>query len=144
MRRLSILIITLSLCLNIFGQDIPKRANTIMVEAADTITMTSITKLLVEHGYGIQHSDKDAGVITTTSRSVKRAGETKLIISLNNNKATVRGTYHSTSIAIGNVIDDSWQTIDYRGLKGSPSMEAWNEMFKIANAIGGRLTFEVR
>jgi hypothetical protein len=103
--------------------------------------MTSVIKLLVEYGYGIQHSDRDAGVITTTPKNVKRAGEVKLLVSVGPGKAIIRGSYKGVAITLNNVTDDSWSEIDYRGMEGSPAMSAWNEMMHIAKAIGSNITF---
>ena len=123
------------------GQTVPKRANVINIELADSSSITSVTRLLVEYGYGIQHLDRQAGVITTTPKSVKRAGEVRLIISIGSGKAIIRGSYKGVAVTLNNVTDDSWSEIDYRGIEGSPTMSAWNEMMRIAKAIGPNITF---
>jgi hypothetical protein len=115
------------------GAQIPKKANTILIAGSATQTeyLKQINTLLFENGYGILSSDPGMGTITTTGKSYKR-GTVKFTFLIADRKITMRGQY---STAINS--PSEWYDIQYSGMKGSPILEAWNEMSKIADSIFG-------
>ena len=137
----NLLAIALFLCLAspLFAQyELPKRANTIII--TDTLSQerlyNKITDLLFESGYGILNTNKEQGTITTTEKSYQNGG-IKLVFLIKDKKILLRGDFKSDiSIDFGGVTSQpSWETIDFRGMKGSAYMNAWLEMKKISDAI---------
>lgn len=46
------------------------------------------------------------------------------------------------SLSIGSAkIEDDYNQIEYRGMKGSETLEAWNEMDKIAKLLSSNVTY---
>jgi hypothetical protein len=131
----SLILITM-LC----GAQIPKKANMIIIAGKNSQQeyLKQINTVLIENGYGILNSDTDMGTLTTTEKSYKR-GSVRFIFLVKDNKLTLRG---QLSTAIDSF--SQWSDIQYYGMKGSPTLEAWNEMAKIADAIPGEKEYLIK
>jgi hypothetical protein len=127
------------------SQEIPPKANTIVI--IDSLSQEQfyykITDILFESGYGVLSSDKVAGTITTTPKPIK-AGTVKLNILIKNKKVYIRGELQWLAIDLGGVTDNSPMVIDYKGMKNSPAMKAWNEMKNIADQIPGKKEYLIK
>jgi hypothetical protein len=129
----------------LIAQEIPKKANTIII--TDSLSQeqffSKINDILFESGYGILNSDKGSGTITTTPKPIK-AGSVKLNILIKDKKVSIRGELQGFSMDLGGIIDNSPLIIDYRGMKNSPTMKAWDEMFGIAQLISGTKEYLIK
>ena len=116
------------------GQNIPKKANTIII--TDELTKDQfydqITDILLEAGYGIHSTDRAQGTITTIERPFKD-GQVRLTLLIKDNRVVLRGSFSSDVIDYG----DEWEMIVNRGQKGSIYQNAWLEFKKIADQISG-------
>jgi hypothetical protein len=121
-------------------EQIPRKANLIVI--SDTISQhkyySEITDILFENGYGIHNSNEETGTITTTDKSF-RHGNIRLTFLIKNNRVLLRGQFNmNLSINYGGVSSDAgWVGIEYYGMKKSPAMTAWDEMYLIAKSIPG-------
>jgi hypothetical protein len=126
---------------------IPKKANCIII--TDTISQLNyynkITDILFESGYGILNSDKASGTITTTEKAFKN-GTVKLAILIKDNRVVLRGDWKDNiSLDLGGVsAEPSWAIISFQGMKNSPYLNAWNEMNKVALAIGTKIEYLIK
>lgn len=116
-----------------------KKANAILIKtslpAEEAFRMVGQT--IIEAGYGIKNSDKDFFSINSEPKPF-RYGQLELTMSVTgNDNAVIRitGKYQM------GVIDDLYTTVDFRGMKGSPAKEAWEEMQKVAKTVKGELSY---
>lgn len=116
-----------------------KKANAILIKtslpAEEAFRMVGQT--IIEAGYGIKNSDKDFFSINSEPKPF-RYGQLELTMSVTgNDNAVVRitGKYQT------GIINDLYTTVDFRGMKGSPAKEAWEEMQKVAEKIEGEKVY---
>jgi hypothetical protein len=134
-------------CVLISGQNIPHKANTIII--TDTLSQSQfyskITYILFESGYGILNTDKELGTITTTEKPYKNGG-VKLILLIKDKRIVLRGDY-TTGIGLsmsGVTSAPGWYMIEFNGAKNSPTQNAWLEMQKIADQIPGAKEYQLK
>jgi hypothetical protein len=124
----------------------PKKSNTIIIETTDDYptTLRKMVGILSEHGYGVQTIDKDLGILTTTFKGAK-SGNIGLSLHVREGESTsiiMRGTLDSFDLTLYGVTSDTNSSIEYKGMKGSPMMKAWEEMAAVAKAYpGAKLTY---
>jgi hypothetical protein len=145
MKATLIFILAVAPLLTTIGQEIPKKANTIIISTSLSKDQLygRITEILFENGYGILNSDKSIATITTTNKPIK-AGAVKLNFLIKDSKVSVRGDLYGISIEINGVTDNGPSIVDFRGMKGSPALNAWNEMQKIADLIPGTKVYLIK
>lgn len=134
--------------INIFSQDIPKKAN--IVKIYDTLTVQdawkTINSVLITNGYGIENSNKETGTILTSNKPFKN-GTIKLNILVNDDYTLITGNYKSNiSLDYGGGVSDGPSTyqIAYTGQKNSVAMNAWNEMKKLIDQLPGKKEYSVK
>lgn len=115
-----------------------KRNNTIVLATSDdpATAMRKLVAILSDQGYGVQTVDKDLGILTTTSKGFVH-GTLALNINVRSDSTTfivLRGTVDSPEISFVGGLTGTAFNIEYRGMKGSPLMNAWGEMNKVALA----------
>lgn len=119
---------------------IPKKSNTIMIDndLVKTQNLTALDEILFNNGFGIHNKNNDSGSITTTEKPFKH-GVIKLMILVKDNKVLIKGQYNiNISYTVYGVTSETdWQPVQYLGTKKSPSMKAWDEIAKVAEAIPG-------
>jgi hypothetical protein len=113
-----------------------KKANTIEVYTSLTPVQAykALALVLQEKGYSIASSDATLSVLSTDAKALNRI-TTKL-------NASVRGDSTAVIILKGNFSAGlSPSQIEYRGMKGSPFMLAWDELTAVAHALNGELKY---
>jgi len=124
----------------LLSAQIPKNANMIIItgDESQQAYLKQINDLLFENGYGIFSSDPAQGTITTTEKSYKR-GNIKFMFLVKEKKISIRGQYNT-----GVNSPSEWYDVANKGMKGSPALEAWNVMTKIADAVPGEKEYLVK
>ncbi len=121
--------------------NLPKKANTIIISnnLVYSDNYREVSRLLIQSGYGIEYSDKDIGVITTGSKGIKNS-EIKLNFLIDKNRITITGNF-STSVLEGVTgTSGTWMQIENKGMRGSLTRDAWNEMLSIGSDLSGTIS----
>jgi hypothetical protein len=137
MKKLLLVFLLGLLSASIFGQAAPENSNTIILSASDSVqAKTTILKVLESRGYKIKVNPKTPNTITTVPKTLKE--NTRLSVT-----ATIEGP---EVILSGNlsIAGQSGMRVENKGKKGTPILTAWDEMEKIAKAMGGPAKFEIR
>ncbi len=135
------------LCFPIQAQEVPKKANTVIITdtLSQQILFSKVSDLLFEYGYGIHNSDKQSGTITTTEKPYKN-GVIKLNFLIKDNRMILRGDFRSDiSLELYGVTSEpTWMSIENRGQKNSAGRNAWDEMIRFVSALPGSKEFVLR
>ncbi|MFD3003285.1 hypothetical protein ACFS7Z_23185 [Pontibacter toksunensis] len=123
-----------------------KKDNTIIIQTSDSYeeALRNMVAILTDKGFGMQTIDKELGVITTTGKGI-RGSEVALIVQVRDGETTtvhIRGGLDGSSMTIYGVTEDAKYNVEYRGMKGSPIMRGWEEMYNVAkNYPGASITY---
>ena len=119
-----------------YTQDIPAKANTITITLPDSNTVNEkLSKILTSKDYQVK-TDKASSEISTAPKTLK-----------NNTRVTLNAKIKGPEVVLTGRIVIAAQgsmPIEYKGNKGTPIMIAWEEMDKIAKALGGKVKYEVK
>jgi hypothetical protein len=118
-----------------YAQGVPEKAKTIIITMPDSnMVSEKVIKVLTGRDYTIPNAGKTSSVITTAPKTLK-----------NNTRVVYNAQIKGAEIALTGkmvVAGQSSMTIEYKGAKGSPIMSGWEEMDKIAKALGGKVKYE--
>ncbi len=135
MKNLFLLFITAFTATISYAQ-VPEKSNAIVITIADSTTaVAKIQKVLADKDYTLAPS-KNASVISTTAKTLKNGTRVAYNFKVKGNEIILKGN-----------IPVSGQTspfISYQGKKGTPIMNAWEEMEKLAKLLGGTIKYEIR
>jgi hypothetical protein len=121
----------------------PPHYNTIIVYN-DTLKFNEIITKAVQDGFGIQYANEQAGVITTSSKKIKRC-EVIFNITKIGKIITITGRWDSgSSFYLFYTSTKLADQIEYRGMANSLAMNSWMTMQKFAESLGGITQFEKR
>ena len=118
------------------AQQVPEKSNAIIITMSDSIGLKEkVLKVLADKDYTV-NSGKTAKFIATAPKTLKNG--TRVSYNFQFNGATI--------IMTGGlpVAGQSTQKIVYQGKKGTPVMNGWEEMDKIAKTFGGKLSYETK
>lgn len=123
---------------NVLGnaQNIPAKSNAIVVTFPDSNKVSDkIVKVLTGKEYTINQG-KNPSNITTAAKTLK--SNTRVVWN-----AQLKG---AEVVLTGKIVvaGQGSMTIEYKGTKGTPMMNAWEEMDKIAKAFGGKMSYEIK
>jgi hypothetical protein len=119
-----------------YGQEIPVKANTIVITLADTSHLReTILKVLAEKDYTVKNTAKASSTIFTNAKTLKNC-RVSLITDVKGSEVLLTGNI--VVVGQGNM------RIENKGAKGTPILAAWEEMDKVAKAFGGKLKYEIR
>jgi hypothetical protein len=119
-----------------YSQGIPENANTIIVTVADSNTVKEkIVSVLEKRGYTI-NSGKTSKVTTTAPMTLKNGTRVTYSISYKGAEVFLTGSLP--------VAGQAGTKIAYKGNKGTPMMNGWEEMNKIAKEFGGSVKYELK
>ncbi len=104
--------------------------------------MLELKQVLFTKGYSINNID--TMFISTAEKTVEKSVMIiKLLIARINGNTYLKaqGKTSSTITLFGATVQDDFSPVEFRGMKGSPLMQAWNEMNKIAKELSDNVTY---
>jgi hypothetical protein len=114
---------------------IPEKANTITITLPDSATANEkVLKVLASKDYTIKDANKT--VINTAAKTLK-----------SNTRLSLTAKIKGAEVALTGFIliaTEGSKRIEYKGVKGTPFMNAWEEMDKVAKALGGKVSYEIK
>jgi hypothetical protein len=120
-----------------FSQGIPEKANTIIITYPDSNRVyDKVMSVLTEKEY-IVKGNKSTTKIITSPKTLK-GGKTRVSLVVEIKGAEV---WLSGNIVVA--AQDNLK-IEYKGNRGTPIMDAWEEMDKVGKALGRKLKYEVK
>jgi hypothetical protein len=120
-----------------FSQAIPEKANTIVITLPDSNGVNDkVKEIFLEKDYTIR-GGKATSKVATNPKTLK-GGKTRVSL-----VAEIKGAEVWLSGNISVAAQDGMR-IEYKGNKGTPIMDAWEEMEKVAKAFGKKLKYEVK
>lgn len=120
-----------------FSQAIPEKANTIIITLPDSNgVLDKVKEVFSEKDYTLR-SGKSTSKVATNTKTLK-GGKTRV-----NLVAEIKGAEVWLSGGIS-IAGQEGMKIEYKGNKGTPIMDAWEEMEKVGKAFGKKLKYEVR
>jgi hypothetical protein len=135
-KQLFVLLILLTGTLG-YAQNIFPKSNTIIITTSDSTDLSEkILRILIKNNYIVKDLNKASKDITTEIKLIKN--DTKLSLNAKIKGAEIILTGKVAIPTQGN------RPIEYKGNKGTPIMNAWDEMEKMAKAFGGKLKYETR
>ena len=118
------------------AQDVPEKSNAIVLTQADSVGLREkVLKVLSDKDY-VVNSGKTAPIITTTAKTLKNGARVHFSVQIKGKEIILTGKLP--------VAGQSTMTIAYQGKKGTPIMNGWEEMEKIAKALGGKITYTIK
>ena len=137
MKKLILLFVISTFALTLgYAQQVPEKSTTIVSTQADSIGLKEkVLKVLADKGYTLL-STKNPQVISTAAKTLKGGARVQYNIQIK-----------CADIFISGKIPVSGQAgavISYQGKKGTPIMDGWEEMDKIAKALGGKIRYELK
>lgn len=120
----------------------PKKASKIivLVKDIDNILLNRITKMLFEKGFTIDTKDETAKILSTKEFAPNHPSIfIKVRASINDTSAVFTGEYAWTLTE--GLHPHDYSIIEYRGLKNSAAMQAWNSLDAIAKMIGDKIVY---
>ncbi len=107
-----------------YAQDVPAKSNTIVITLADSNGVSDkVIKALKGRDYTVNTS-KNPNSLSTAARTLKNDTRVLFLVLIKGNEIALSGKLP--------VAGQSNMPIEYKGSKGSPSMNGWDEMEKIA------------
>ncbi len=119
-----------------YAQGIPEKTSTIIITMPDSNTVNEkVLKVLTSKDYTI-NKGKNPLLITTAPKSLK--GNVRVVLNAQLKGADIILTGKIVIAAQGGM------AVEYKGTKGTPIMNAWEEMDKIAKAFGGKVAYRIK
>jgi len=113
-----------------------KRDNAILIPSQG-ITDEKIRTAIVTYGFGIDKADN--GYYQTTPGKKEKAPTSKISIFKSDSVYIIQGWYDVEIELMG--VKSSFDKTEFRGMKGSPALRAWEVMVGFAKKLSDSLTF---
>ena len=141
MKRLLLALLLLSG--HAFSQEPPKKASKIIVLIKDTsATISKIAKTLFDKGFTIDTKDDIAKTLSTKEFAPNHPSiHIKIRVSVNDTSAIFTGTYAWTLTSGLYPSPHEYALIEFRGMKKSAAMQAWNSLDAIAKSFGDNIVY---
>lgn len=118
-----------------YGQSVPEKSNTIVVTLADSNKVSDkVVKALSGRDY--TPTVNKNSTVTTAPKTLKNGARVGYTAQIKGNEVALTGKIL--------VAGQSNMMIEYKGKKDSPIMNGWEEMEKIAKALGGKVSYATR
>ncbi len=116
-----------------------KADNTISLPA--NLSTETIKSILFQNGYSTEGTDNFLS--TSSKQPNKTAVSVKFMFMKTDTAIIMKGLFKSVvSLSFGGAkIDEDYETIQFKGSKGSLYMEAWNEMNRLARLISQNIKY---
>ena len=143
MKNFLCFVITVILSVPCFAQSSavpPKRANTILVALPDSgvVAWQSAVRAALGRGFVLKNNSKEFLTFSTELLSIKPGLQVGV-------SGFVRGrTVVLTGVFLVPGFDTVPNAIVYRGMAGSPFMDAWGAFEALAKSLGASITYEAR
>ena len=119
-----------------FAQQASEKSNAIIITQTDSIGLREkVLKVFADKDYAIS-SSKTAKIISTAAKTLKNGSRVHFNVQIKGVDIILTGKLP--------VAGQSTMTIAYQGKKGTPIMNGWEEMEKIAKAIGGKIMYTIQ
>lgn len=120
-----------------YAQEIPAKANTIVIRLSDSSNVQEkVITTLSSRDFEVKNPGKNPSLVTTDPKTLKNKARISLSAQIDGAEIVLKGTI--LIAGQGNL------PIEYKGNKGTPSMVSWEEMDKVAKALGGQIRYEVK
>ena len=131
--KIIVLVAVLLFAAGAYAQEVPKKANTILITVADSgdTAWKNTAKILVEQGFVIKNSDGELGTLSTEPKSLKGRAIISLSVLAQGHIITLTGQMVVPGLS------SLASPVDYRGMSGSPALLAWQKMQQVAEAYAG-------
>ena len=134
MKNLLLVFLLAFTTLSVYAQ-VPEKAKTIIITMPDSNTVNDkVTKVFTSRDYTVQSTGKKASVISTAPKTLKTNARVVYTAQLKGADVLLTGRIV--------VAGQSSMNIEYKETKGTPIMIGWEEMEKIAKALGGKVKYE--
>jgi hypothetical protein len=118
-----------------YTQEVPDKSNTIIITLSDSATAADkVKKAFTSRDHTVNAPGKDATIITTAAKTLKNGARVSFSAQLKGKDVILTGKIM--------IAGQSNMVIVYGGKKGTPFMNGWEEMDKIAKEIGGKIRYE--
>jgi hypothetical protein len=129
---------------NSIAQQPPKRASKIIVTANDSANteLNRIAKMLFDKGFTIDTKDEATKTISTKEFAPGHPSIfLKVRASINDTTIVFTGTYMFTFTNNLLPTRQEFDAIEYRGMKNSAAMQAWNSFDAIVKTYNSKVTY---
>jgi hypothetical protein len=123
-----------------FGQNFPiKRDNVILVKSDSSAAVLHklILKALAKGEWVVERTDYEVLTVSTDWKNLRRGTDARLHVFVetdgNGSKAIVRGDLRTPELGESR--------IDFRGMKGSPALDAWEALDGFSKILGGLVSY---
>ena len=120
----------------------PKKASKIIVliKDSDNTLLNRIAKILFDKGFTIDTKDETAKILSTKEFAPNHPSLfIKIRASINDSGVVFTGTYAWTLTA--GLHPQDYTAIEYRGMKGSAAIQAWNSFDAVAKMFGDKILY---
>jgi len=120
----------------------PKKASKIIVliKDSDNTLLNRIAKILFDKGFTIDTKDETSKILSTKEFAPNHPSLfIKIRASINDSGVVFTGTYAWTLTA--GLHPQDYTPIEYRGMKGSAAMQAWNSFDAVAKMFGDKIVY---
>lgn len=136
MKKLILLLFVVASFITKVYAQVPEKSNTIVITLADSNGVKEkILKVLADKDYTVS-SGKTAPTIITAPKTLKNGARVYFNFQIKGNEIIMTGKLP--------VAGQSTMSISYQGKKGTPVMNGWEEMDKIAKIFGGKVRYEIK
>lgn len=135
MKQIYLLACSFLLTLNLCAQQIPEKANTLLIIFADSTNLSAkVITALEKNDYAVKNLKKSLVHISSEPKTLKSNTRVALTADLNGKVISLTGRLVYTG--------QEPVKVEYNGKKGTPVMMAWEEMQKVAKTLGGVVSYE--
>lgn len=138
-----ILLFSIAIVSHSNAQDAPKKSTKAIIQFENkTDALTSLLEIFSDKGFQIKTIDKELGILTTEAKGNNRFQSKYNVLVNSEGIAKLTGLMTIGSITIYGVEDDSWSSIENKGMKGSPIRKSWMQLEEIAKETGREVSYE--
>jgi hypothetical protein len=136
MKKLILLLFVVASFITKGYSQVPEKSNTIVITLADSNGVKEkILKVLADKDYTVS-SGKTSPTIITAPKTLKNGARVYYNFQIKGAEIILTGKLP--------VAGQSTMSISYQGKKGTPVMNGWEEMDKIAKAFAAKVRYEIR
>ena len=108
----------------------------------DTVSFDKVTFTLFENGYSIDTKDEKLKFLSTKTKDMGSIGVRIRIMQKDSLMILSGEVVDRASMIVLNSSEPIYSGIQFGGMKGSTRRDSWNEIIKVAKAIGAIIRYE--